>query len=133
MSSTFKYSESNDPISELVKINPVPSLLVEMKNLAVVVVNNATCKLLGYSEEEILAKSIVDLVPAEDAGAVQHAAEEPAPEGETLWRCLGKEGKVVYLKLKYRERIYGGEEAGLFLFTEPSARPFGRIGAFWSS
>src|SRR5205823_10616820 len=127
MSSTFKYSESNDPISELVKINPVPSLLVEMKNLAVVVVNNATCKLLGYSEEEILAKSIVDLVPAEDAGAVQHAAEEPAPEGETLWRCLRKDGKVVYLKLKYRETIYRGEAARFIVVTETSAKPFGKI------
>ena len=124
MSSTFKYSESNDPISELVKINPVPSLLVEMKKLRVVVVNGATCKLLGYAEEEILAKSIVDLVPAEDAGAVQHAAEEPAPEGETLWRCLRKDGKVLYLKLKYRETIYRGEAARFIVVTETSAKPF---------
>jgi len=124
MSSTFKYSESNDPISELVKINPVPSLLVEMKKLRVVVVNGATCKLLGYAEEEILAKSIVDLVPAEDAGAVQHAAEEPAPEGETLWRCLRKDGKVLYLKLKYRETIYRGEAARFIVVTETSVKPF---------
>ena len=124
MSSTFKYSESNDPISELVNINPVPSLLVEMKKLRVVVVNGATCKLLGYAEEEILAKSIVDLVPAEDAGAVQHAAEEPAPEGETLWRCLRKDGKVLYLKLKYRETIYRGEAARFIVVTETSAKPF---------
>jgi PAS domain S-box-containing protein len=127
MSSTFKYSEPNDPIAELVKINPVPSLLVKMKNLAVVVVNDATCKLLGYSEEEILAKSIVDLVPAEDADAVHHAAEEPAPEGETLWRCLRKDGKVLYLKLKYRETIYQGEAARFIVVTETSAKRFGKI------
>jgi PAS domain S-box-containing protein len=124
MSPTFKYSESNDPLAELVKINPVPSLLVEMKNLGVVVVNDATCKLLGYSEEEILALSVVDLVPAEDAGAVHHAAEEPAPEGETLWRCLRKDSKVLYLKLKYRETIYRGEAARFIVVTESSAKPF---------
>ena len=123
----FKYSESNDPIAELVKINPVPSLLVEMKNLAVVVVNDATCTLLGYSEDEILAKSLVDLVPAEDAGAVHHAAEEPAPEGETLWRCLRKDGKVLYLKLKYRETIYRGEAARFIVVTEASVKPFEKI------
>src|SRR5258708_29762363 len=106
MSPTIKYSESNDPLAELVKINPVPSLLVELKTLAVAVVNAATCKLLGYSEPEILAKSIVELVPPEDAEAVQHAAEEPAPEGETLWRCLRKDGTGRYLKLKYRETVY---------------------------
>ena len=124
MSSTFKYSESNDPIAELVKINPVPSLLVEMKNLAVVVVNDATCKMLGYSEEEILSRSVVDLVPAEDASAVQHAAEEPAPEGETLWRCLRKDGKVLFLKLKYRETMYRGEAARFIVVTETSVTPF---------
>ncbi|HEV3037715.1 MAG TPA: PAS domain-containing protein [Candidatus Angelobacter sp.] len=124
MSPTFKYSESNDPIAELVKINPVPSLLVEMKNLAVVVVNDATCKMLGYSEEELLAKFVVDLVPAEDASAVHHAAEEPAPEGETLWRCLRKDGKVLFLKLKYRETIYRGQSARFIVVTETSAKPF---------
>jgi PAS domain S-box-containing protein len=124
LSSTFKYSESNDPIAELVKINPVPSLLVEMKNLAVVVVHDATCKMLGYSEEEILSRSVVDLVPAEDASAVQHAAEEPAPEGETLWRCLRKDGKVLFLKLKYRETMYRGEAARFIVVTETSVTPF---------
>jgi PAS domain S-box-containing protein len=124
LSLTFKYSESYDPIAELVKINPVPSLLVEMKKLTVVVVNDATCKLLGYPEEEILAKSVVDLVPAEDASAVHHAAEEPAPEGETLWRCLRKDGKVLFLKVKYRETIYRGQAARFIVVTETSAMPF---------
>jgi PAS domain S-box-containing protein len=126
MSPTFKYSESNDPIAELVKINPVPSLLVEMQTLAVVVVNDATCKLLGYSEQEILAKSVVALVPPDDAAAVHHAAEEPAPEGETLWRCVRKDGKVLYLKLKYRETVYRGEAARFIVVTETSVKPFGK-------
>ncbi len=125
MSPTFKYSESNDPIAELVRINPVPSLLVEMKSLAVVVVNAATCKLLGYSEPEILAKSILELVPPQDANAVHHAAEEPAPEGETLWRCLRKDGTVLYLKLKYRETVYRGEKARFIVVSESSSEPFG--------
>jgi PAS domain S-box-containing protein len=124
MSPAFKYSEPYDPIAELVKINPVPSLLVEMKTLAVVVVNAATCKLLGYSEQEILAKSVVDLVPPDDADAVHQAAEEPAPEGETYWRCLRKDGTVLYLKLKYRETIYCGEAARFIVVTENSPTPF---------
>ncbi len=124
MFSEFKYSEPADPIAELVKINPVPSLLVEMKDLTVVVVNEAACKLLGYSEQEILNQSLVNLVPTEDAGAVHHAAEEPTPEGETLWRCLRKDGQVLFLKLKYRETIYRGEAARFIVVTETSEDPF---------
>lgn len=120
----FKYSESADPIAELVKINPVPSLLVEMKNLTVVVVNDAACRLLGYSQQEILNLSLLKLVPAEDAGAVHHAAEEPSPEGETLWRCLRKDGQVLFLKLKYRETIYRGEAARFIVVSEFSKHPF---------
>ena len=126
MSSQFKYSEPADPIAELVKINPVPSLLVEMKDLTVVVLNDATCKLLGYSQQEILNQSLVNLVPAEDAGAVHHAAEGPPPEGETLWRCLRKDGHIIFLKLKYRETIYRGEAARFIVVTESSERPFAK-------
>lgn len=126
MSSKFKYSEPYDPIAELVKINPVPSLLVEMKDLTVVVVNDATCQLLGFTQQEILNQSLLILVPAEDAGSVHHAAEEPAPEGETLWRCLRKDGQVLFLKLKYRETIYRGQAARFIVVTESSAQPFAK-------
>jgi hypothetical protein len=41
------YSEPYDPIVELVKINPVPSILFDMKALSVAVINQAALKLLG--------------------------------------------------------------------------------------
>lgn len=124
MSSTFKYSEPPDPIAELVKINPVPSLLVEMKDLEIVVINNAACKLLGYSEKQLLNKSILVLVPDEDHKAVRRAAEEPAPEGETLWRCVRNDLQILFLKLKYRETIYRGQAARFIVVTETSEHPF---------
>jgi PAS domain S-box-containing protein len=121
MADSFTYSEIPDPIAELVKINPVPSMLVEMEGLTVVVVNEATVKLLGYTEEELLGKSVTALVPSEDIAAVEHAAEEPPPEGETRWRCLTKDGQVLYLKLKYRETIYRGLRARFIVAIESSS------------
>ncbi|HXB21211.1 MAG TPA: PAS domain-containing protein [Candidatus Solibacter sp.] len=121
---TFKYSETYDPLAELVKINPIPSLLVGLQSLSVAVVNEATSKLVGYSEQELLAMSLVDLVPLEDVAAVHHAAEEPVPEGETLWRCVRKDGTQLYLKLKYRETMYQGQAARFIVVLESSLKPF---------
>jgi PAS domain S-box-containing protein len=123
MADNFTYSEISDPIAELVKINPVPSLLIEMEGLTVVVVNEATVKLLGYSKEELLGQPVTALVPAEDMAAVEHASEEPPPEGETNWRCLTKAGTILYLKLKYRETVYRGLRARFIVAMESSSSP----------
>ena len=124
MPPTYKYSEPYDPIAELVRINPVPSLLVDLQSLSLVVVNEAACRLVGYSEQEVLAKSLLDLIPLEDVAAVHHAAEEPAPEGETFWRCVRKDGARLYLKLKYRETIYRRQPGRFIVILESSLNAF---------
>src|SRR5215471_13178935 len=100
-----------DPIAELVRVNPVASVIMDRETLAIVVVNQATVALLGYSEEELVGRPVTDLVPVEDIAAVHHAAEEPPPEGETQWRCLRKDGVMLHLKLKYRDTIFRGTPA----------------------
>jgi len=116
-------NETYDPIAELVRVNPVPSIIVDMETFSVVVVNEATTALLGYSEQELLSKSILELVPAEDIAAVEHAADEPPPEGETLWRCFRKDGATLYLRLKYRETIFRDRPARFIVTLESSLNP----------
>lgn len=93
MANKPNYSELPDPIAELVKINPVPSILIDMKTLSVAVINEAALKLLGYSEHEMIGEPITKFVPLDDIVAVQKSADEPPPEGETQWRCVTKEAK----------------------------------------
>ena len=113
-----------DPITELVKVNPVPSIIVDKQTLCIAVANEATSQLLGYSEKELEGRSVTDLVPREDIAAVEHATEEPPPEGETYWRCLRKDGTLLYLKLKYRETVYQGKPARFVVTVESSLTPF---------
>ena len=113
-----------DPITELVKVNPVPSIIVDKQTLCIAVANEATSRLLGYSEKELEGRPVTDLVPREDIAAVEHATEEPPPEGETYWRCLRKDGTLLYLKLKYRETVYQGKPARFVVTVESSLTPF---------
>jgi len=113
-----------DPIVELVKVNPVPSIIVEMQTLSIAVVNEAAIALLGYTEEELLGRPITDLVPVEDVDAVEKAADEPPPEGETRWRCFRKDGAILYVNLRYRETVYEGQRARFVVASEISLKPF---------
>lgn len=117
-------TEPYDPITELVKVNPVPSIIVDKQTLSIAVANEAASQLLGYPEKELKGRSVTDLVPHEDIAAVEHATEEPPPEGETYWRCLRKDGTLLYLKLKYRETVYQGKPARFVVTVESSLTPF---------
>jgi len=113
-----------DPIAELVRVNPVPSIIVEMQTLSIVLVNEAAIALLGYTEEELVRRPITDLVPMEDVAAVEKAADEPPPEGETRWRCFRKDGTILYVKVRYRETEYEGQRARFVVASETSLTPF---------
>jgi len=118
------YSEIQDAIAELVRINPVPTILIDMTTFTVAVVNPPALKFLGYSEAEIVGESVTKFVPVDDIAAVQHSAEEPPPEGETQWRCVTKDGTILYVKLKYRETVYQDRPARFVVLIESRSTPF---------
>jgi PAS domain S-box-containing protein len=118
------YSELQDAIAELVRINPVPTILIDMTTFTVAVVNPSALKFLEYSEAEIVGESVTKFVPVEDIAAVQHSAEEPPPEGESQWRCVTKDGKILFVKLKYRETVYQGKPARFVVLIESRSTPF---------
>jgi PAS domain S-box-containing protein len=87
-------------------------------------VNPSALKFLEYSEAEIVGESVTKFVPVEDIAAVQHSAEEPPPEGESQWRCVTKDGKILFVKLKYRETVYQGKPARFVVLIESRSTPF---------
>ena len=119
-----RYSELRDAIAELVRINPVPTILIDMTTFTVAVVNTAACGFLGYSQAEMVGQSITTFVPLEDIAAVQHSADEPPPEGESQWRCVTKDGEILFVKLKYRETMYQGRPARFVVLVESRSSAF---------
>ena len=116
--------EAYDPIAELVRVNPVASIIVDTETLRIVIANQAAGRLLGYPASELEERRLLEFVPLEDVAAVQHAAEAPPPEGETQWRCLRKDGSLAYIKVKYRDTVFRGRPARFVVATEISSTPF---------
>jgi PAS domain S-box-containing protein len=87
-----------------------PMWVYDVKSLAFVAVNEAAVRLYGYSREEFLAKTILDIRPTEDVipvlretlGAARHESEKER------WRHRTKSGKVVDVLISSREVIFNG-------------------------
>lgn len=60
-------------------------------------VNSAGCALLGYSRDEIVGKTIVDLIPAEDVPRLAESREQMLAGGVHIadWRLRRKDGTLV--------------------------------------
>ena len=67
-------------------------------------VNDAGCRMLGYSREELLGKAIVDLLPADDIPRLWHS-KALLLEGAinvSEWRLLRKDGNYVPVEVSTR-------------------------------
>lgn len=68
-------------------------------------VNSAGCAMLGYTREEIIGRSILDLIPAEEAGRLKREKEQ-LETGATVvseWRLRRKDG--AYLPVEVSAKI----------------------------
>jgi len=71
-------------------------------------VNDAACRMLGYTRDEIVGKSILDLIPPEDAGRL-HQAREALLAGQAHveeWRLRRKDG--CYVSVEVSAKILPG-------------------------
>jgi PAS domain S-box-containing protein len=70
-------------------------------------VNDAACNLLGYSRQELLGKTIVDLIPSEDVDRLAAARERMLTPGNTEvsdWVLRAKNGE--YIPIEVNARIF---------------------------
>ncbi|WP_437590930.1 sensor histidine kinase [Sorangium sp. So ce1000] len=64
-------------------------------------VNSAGCRLLGYSREEIIGKTIFDLIPHEDAGRLLRSKKQLVNGSVEIdeWRLKQKDGSYVLVEV----------------------------------
>lgn len=96
--------ENVDRYRVFFKKNPMPMWVYNPVTLEIIDVNEASLEKYGYSEEEFLKKTIMDICPAEDIKKLIEITEKN--KGATnvstdrLWRHKKKDGSIIYVEVK---------------------------------
>ena len=101
----------------LFEANPVPGWVYDQQTLRFLAVNPAACRQYGFTAEEFLTKTLVDIRPPEDALAVEHwvAGARRHPRVESERQHLTKDGRLLTVALSTHALRYQGRSARLVL------------------
>jgi two-component system cell cycle sensor histidine kinase/response regulator CckA len=116
--------EANERYGMLFESNPQPMWVFDVDTLAFLEVNEAATRHYGYSRDEFLSMTIMDILPRDDAPGLHHGMERTgAPRGDVaLAQHQRKDGTIVDMELISHEMELNGRRARLVLATDISER-----------
>jgi two-component system cell cycle sensor histidine kinase/response regulator CckA len=116
--------EADKRYGMLFESNPQPMWVFDVDTLAFLEVNEAATRHYGYSRDEFLAMTIMDILPPEDAPGLHHGLERTgAQRGDVaLAQHQRKDGTIVDMELVSHEMELEGRRARLVLGTDISER-----------
>jgi diguanylate cyclase (GGDEF)-like protein/PAS domain S-box-containing protein len=104
--------------------NPVPMWVFDVETLRFLAVNEAAVERYGYSREQFLAMTVLDIRPLEDrdkfASFVE--AEGGVHEGEQIWRHRTSSGSAIDVAIYSRSLRYEGRAAALVAAVDVTDR-----------
>jgi PAS domain S-box-containing protein len=103
----------DDAFRLLLVDNPSPAYLFDPRTLRIVAVNEAATAFYGYTREEMLAKSIRDLRPADDLAALDRALAAELHGARRLgrWRHRHKDGRTMTVEVEVGSALFDGVPA----------------------
>jgi two-component system, cell cycle sensor histidine kinase and response regulator CckA len=116
--------EGDERYGMLFRGNPQPMWVFDVDTLAFLDVNQAAVRHYGYSRDEFLAMSIMDLLPPEDTPGLHHGLERTGfQRGDVaLIQHQRKDGTIVDMELVSHEMELAAGRARLVLATDISER-----------
>lgn len=109
---------------ELFERNPLPFWVFDVETLRFLAVNAAAIETYGYSREQFLAMTILDIRPHEDADAVRASMRDVRPyeHNDQVWTHLTREGRRIAVRIHSSGIEFGGRKARLVLAEDVSER-----------
>lgn len=108
---------------ELFERNPLPFWVYDIETLRFMAVNEAAIRNYGYTREEFLAMTILEIRPAEDADAVRDSARGHALANDgRVWVHVTRHGKRMDVRVHSSDIEFMGRAARLVLAEDVSER-----------
>jgi PAS domain S-box-containing protein len=116
--------EAEERYGMLFGSNPQPMWIFDVETLRFLEVNEAAVNHYGYSRDEFLSMTIMDLLPREDAPGLHHGFERKGGSRAdvALTQHQRKDGTVIEMELVSHEMELDGRRARLVLATDISER-----------
>jgi two-component system cell cycle sensor histidine kinase/response regulator CckA len=116
--------EAEERYGMLFGSNPQPMWVFDTDTLAFLAVNEAAVRHYGYSRDEFLSMTILDILPPDDSPGLHHGLERTGTaRGEVaLIQHQRKDGTIVDMELVSHEMELDGRRARLVLATDISER-----------
>lgn len=111
---------STDPYKLFFKESPLPMFVYDVETLKFLEVNDAAVLHYGYSTEEFLQMTILDIRPAEDIlQFMEHIKRiHQQIEKAGCWRHCKKDGSVIFVEITTHETNYDGRPARYVLAND---------------
>lgn len=111
--------QSRQKYKLLFESSPVPMFMFSKIDFLIIDVNDAACKLYGYSREEFLQMNIRDIRPEEDIPFFIERIEMTASsENQGIWRHRKKDGSIISVEVIGNDITYQGKSLRLALAND---------------
>lgn len=119
-----KIKESQENYQKLFENNPHPMWVYDLESLAFMEVNDAAIAKYGYSRDEFLKMTILDIRPNEDHELLLSNIAEfhIGMEKSGIWRHVKKDGNHIYVEITSHSLVYSGRKAKLVLANDITDR-----------
>jgi PAS domain S-box-containing protein len=120
--SEARLRDSEERYRLLFEANPLPMWVFDLETFQFLAVNDAAVEHYGYSREEFLSRTILDIRPEEDAPKVRASMNTPGVHTGEIWRHIRKDGSTIMVEVSTRPIEFAGRQARLTLANDVTAR-----------
>ena len=113
--------ESEERYRSLFDLNPYPVWVYDRETTRFLAVNDAAIRAYGYSEQEFLSMTILDIRPREDVGKLREHLSKFDEIGELHpgpWRHCTKDGRTVDVEIKSHPLSFANRAARLVIAAD---------------
>ncbi|MFD0941067.1 PAS domain S-box protein [Pedobacter boryungensis] len=119
-------AESEKRYSDLFQLSPLPMFVYEIETLKYLDVNAAAITHYGYSREDFLAMTILDIRPVNDIPLIQNVLLEQQKEHKVkthgTFRHRKKNGEIIQVDIQSNQIVYKGVKARVVLANDVTER-----------